>query len=338
MSDTTKDNKSQSTASESELKVTGYDDKDPLGPSFIVTSPMGNILKISDTFAEMFPMWAGRVLITADIQRWALTAATVATGLATSVIMSPAEAGIEGMVPVDKSPDGRNGALIQIYNRNRFDLKNQMILRIGQCVMTCPTAAAFDAMPDSKRKLKVGRSLRLFGDGFQRKALVGGRKVWKIPTMEGDFVVEDAFGAVEGVAGGNFLILAEDKHAGLEAAEEAVNAIKARASEVILPFPGGICSSGSKAGSLKYKLRASTNHPFCPRLRALVADTQVPENVGCVYEIVINGLSVDAVKRAMGEGVRAAASVAGVVRISAGNYGGRLGPYKAYMTEILGIS
>jgi len=329
---------SKSTASESKLKVTDYDDKDPFGPCFIVTSPMGNILKISDTFAEMFPMWAGRVLVTADSEAWAMTAAATATGLATSVIMSPAEAGIEAVLSADKTPDNRAGVMIQIYNRNRFELKSQMILRIGQCIMTCPTTSAFDAMPNAKRKLKVGRSIRLFGDGFQRKALVGSRKVWKIPVMEGDFIVEDTFGVVEAVAGGNFMILSKDRPSGLKAAEEAVKAIRARVSEVILPFPGGICRSGSKAGSLKYKLSASTNHLFCPRLRALVSGTQVPEDVNCVYEIVIDGLSVDAVKSAIGEGVRAAANMPGIARISAGNYGGRLGPYKAFLKEALGLS
>jgi formylmethanofuran--tetrahydromethanopterin N-formyltransferase len=190
-------------------------------------------------------------------------------------------------------------------------------------------------MTNAKRRLKVGRSLRLFGDGFQKKGLVGNRKVWRIPVMEGDFIVEDAFGAAEAVAGGNFLILAKDKSSGLSAAEEAMKAIKAKASEVILPFPSGICRSGSKAGSLKYKLKASTNHPFCPGLKALVQDSQLSENVNCVYEIVINGLNVDAIKRAMSEGIKAAAKVTGVVRISAGNYGGRLGPYKAFLKEVL---
>ena len=328
---------SKSTANENELKVIGYDDKDPFGPCFTVTSPMGNILKISDTFAEMFPLWAGRILITADSEKWALTAAEVATGFATSVIMSPAEAGIEGIVLADNTPDNRVGVLIQIYNRNRFELKNQMILRIGQCIMTCPTTSAFDAMPNAKRKLKVGRSIRLFGDGFQRKGLVENRKVWKIPVMEGNFIVEDTFGAAEAIAGGNLLILAKDTASGLKAAEEAAKAIKTKASDVILPFPGGICRSGSKAGSLKYKLRASTNHPFCPGLKTLIPDSQLTENVNCVYEIVINGLSVEAVKRAMSEGVKAAASVSGVVRISAGNYGGKLGPYKAFLKEVLEI-
>jgi len=305
---------------------------------FTYRAENGNVCEIVDTFAEMFPLWVGRILITADSEKWALTAAEVATGFATSVIMSSAEAGIEGIVLADKTPDNRVGVLIQIYNRNRFELKNQMILRIGQCIMTCPTTSAFDAIPNAKRKLKVGRSIRLFGDGFQRKGLVGDRKVWKIPVMEGNFIVEDTFGAAEAVAGGNLLILANDTASGLKAAEEAAKAIKTKASDVILPFPGGICRSGSKAGSLKYKLRASTNHPFCPGLKMLIPDSQLQENVNCVYEIVVNGLSVEAVKRAMSEGVKAAASVSGVVRISAGNYGGKLGPYKAFLKEVLKIT
>jgi formylmethanofuran--tetrahydromethanopterin N-formyltransferase len=304
---------------------------------FTYRAENGNVCEIVDTFAEMFPLWAGRILITADSEKWALTAAEIATGFATSVIMSPAEAGIEGIVLADKTPDNRVGVLIQIYNRNRFELKNQMILRIGQCIMTCPTTSAFDAMPNAKRKLKVGRSIRLFGDGFQRKGLVGNRKVWKIPVMEGNFIVEDTFGAAEAIAGGNLLILAKDTASGLKAAEEAAKTIKTKASDVILPFPGGICRSGSKAGSLKYKLRASTNHPFCPGLKTLIPDSQLTENVNCVYEIVINGLTVEAVKRAMSEGVKAAASVLGVVRISAGNYGGKLGLYKAFLKEVLEI-
>jgi formylmethanofuran--tetrahydromethanopterin N-formyltransferase len=291
--------------------------------------------EIQNTFAEMFPMWVGRILITGDTEKWALAAATSATGLATSVIMSPAEAGIEGTLSTDKTPDNRTGVLIQVYHHNRFQLKAQMILRIGQCIMTCPTVSAFDALPNAKRKLKVGRSLRLFGDGFQRKGTVGERKVWRIPVMEGDFIVEDRFGVAQATAGGNFLIMARDKPTGLQAAEEAVKAIRAGSNEVILPFPGGICRSGSKAGSLKYKLKASTNHPFCPRLRELVSDSQVPENVNCVYEIVINGLTLEAVKKAMGNGVKAAANVPGIIKISAGNYGGKLGPYKAFLKEVL---
>ena len=326
---------SKSTENESKLEVVGYDDKDPMGPAFVVKSPMGNILKISDTFAEMFSMWVGRILITAENEKWVLTAAQVTTGFASSIIMSPAEAGIEGTVPPDKSPDGRVGTLIQMYHRTRPDLKQQMILRISQCIMTCPTTSAFDALPEAKRRLKIGRSIRFFGDGYQRKDTLWDRNVWRIPVMEGQFIVEDKFGAQNAVAGGNFLILAENQKAGLQAAEEAVNAINQKAEKVIMPFPGGVCRSGSKAGSVKYKLKASTFHQFCPRLKKLVADTKVPENVNCVYEIVINGLTLDAIKRTMAEGIKAAVKIPGVVKISAGNYGGKIGPYRADLKEVL---
>ena len=294
-------------------------------------------VKIENTFAEAFPLWAGRVLITAENEKWALTAANVATGFATSIIMSPAEAGIEGFVKPEETPDNRVGVYIQIYNRTRFDLKNQMILRIGQTIMTCPTTAAYDGLPEAKRRLKIGRSIRLFGDGFQKKGMVNDRKVWKIPVMEGVFVVEDSFGAVQAIAGGNFLILAKNRESGLKASEEAVEAIKNNVKGVILPFPGGVCRSGSKAGSLKYKLKASTNHPYCPVLKKIIPNSKVPEDVNCVYEIVINGLSLEAVKKAMAEGIKAAVKVPGVTRISAGNYGGKLGPYKIYLKDILGL-
>jgi len=297
----------------------------------------GASVEIDDTFAEMFPMWAGRILITADSEKWALTAAKTATGFGTSIIMSPAETGIETAVPSDRTPDGRVGVVIQIYHRNRLDLKSQMILRIGQCVMTCPTTAAFDALPEAKRRMKVGRSLRYFGDGYQKRDTMFGRRVWRIPVMEGEFIVEDRFGAVNAIGGGNFLIMAETQKAGLQAAEEAVNAINQLREKVILPFPGGVCRSGSKAGSLKYKLKASTFHQFCPSLKKLVPDSHVPDAVNSVYEIVIDGLSLDAIKLAMAAGVNAAVRIPGVLRISAGNYGGKLGPYRADLKEVLNL-
>jgi len=298
-------------------------------------SESGNTCKIEDTFAEMFSMWVGRVLITADNQKWALTAARVATGFASSIIMSPAEAGIEGTVVPELTPDGKDGVLVQFYHRTRPDLKAQMILRIGQCIMTCPTTAAFDALPTAKRRLKVGRSIRLFGDGYQRRDTIADRTVWRIPVMEGEFIIEDLFGAAKAIAGGNFLIMAENREVGLKAAEAAVDAIYGKVEGVVMPFPGGVCRAGSKAGSQNYKLAASTFHQYCPRLRKLVPDSKVPEGVHCVYEIVINGLNVEAVKKAMREGIRAAVKMPGVVTISAGNYGGKLGPYQASLKEVL---
>ncbi len=294
-------------------------------------------VRIEDTFAEMFPMWAGRVLITAANEKWALIAARTAAGFASSIIMSPAEAAVETLVSPKETPDGRPGAIIQIYHSSRGALKHQMSLRIGQCIMTCPTTAVFDGLPKAKRKVKIGRSLRLFGDGFQKKAKVGERKMWSIPVMEGKFLVENAFGIMKAVASGNMLILAKDEKTALKAAEDAKEAISQNVRGAIMPFPGGLCRAGSKVGSLNYKLPASTNHQYCPTLRKLVPDSKLPDNVGCVYEIVINGLNQKTVKKAMCVGMMAAVKAPGVVKITAGNYGGKLGPYKAVLKEVLGL-
>jgi formylmethanofuran--tetrahydromethanopterin N-formyltransferase len=282
-------------------------------------------------------MWAGRILVTAANEKWALIAGRTAAGFASSIIMSPAEAAVETLVSSKETPDGRPGVIIQIYHNSRKDLKDQMSLRIGQCVMTCPTTAAFDALPKAKRRVKIGRSLRLFGDGFQKKGEVGGRKVWRLPVMEGEFIVENDFGIMRAVASGNMLILAKDLKTALEASEVAKEAISQNIRGAIMPFPGGLCRAGSKVGSLNYKLPASTNHQYCPTIRKLVPDSEVPENVGSVYEIVINGLNQKVVKKAMATGIKAAVKVPGVVKITAGNYGGKLGPYRADLKEVLNL-
>jgi len=291
---------------------------------------------IEDTFAEAFPMYATRVFITAINAKWALVAARAATGLGTSVIACPGEAGIEKLVSSKLTPDQRPGAAIHIYHNDPATLKLVTLIRIGQCVLTAATASAFNGLPKVKRKMYIGKSLAKFGDGFEREDTIGGRKVWRIPVMEGEFIIEDSFGLVKGVAGGNILILAKSRDACLNAAEKAVKAIHRYGKYVVTPFPGGIVRSGSKVGSLKYpKLRATTNHPYCPVLRNIVKDTRIPEGVESVYEIVINGLRRDDVLMAMGLAIKAAASVPGVVKIDAGNYGGKLGPYHLRLKEAL---
>jgi len=292
-------------------------------------------VEIEDTFAEAFPMVASRILITAQNEKWAMTAARSATGFASSIIMSPAEAGIEGpVVPPEKTPDGRPGVHIQIYHRTRTELKLQVITRMGQCILTCPTTAAFDAMPDAKRRLKVGGAIRMFGDGYEKKESLDKKKIWRIPVMEGEFVVENRFGVRRCVAGGNFIIMADTQAAGLQAAENAVLAMN-QIEGVVLTFPGGICRSGSKVGSMKYKLPASTNHPFCPALRESVTGSLVPVGVGSIYELVFNGLTFNIVKHATAEGIRAAMAVPGVKKITAVNFGGKLGPYQIKLKEAL---
>jgi len=294
-----------------------------------------NGVEVEETFAEAFPMVAGRMLVTAANEKWAMIAGKTATGFASSIIMSPAEAGVEGgVIPPEKTPDGRPGVFVQMWHRSRRELKVQMITRIGQCILTCPTTAAFDAMPDAKRTLKVGRALRKFGDGFQKRDKLGDRTIWRIPVMEGEFVIDDRFGVRRGVAGGNFIIMANSQASALEAAEKAVEAM-GTVDGVVLTFPGGICRSGSKVGSMKYKLPASTNHPFCPTLRAALPDSKVPQTVQSVYELVFNGIDADIVKKATGVGISAAANIPGVVKITAVNFGGKLGPYQIALVDAL---
>ena len=133
------------------LEIQSYDDKEKM---FYVKSPSGNIVKVQDTFAEMFPLWVGRVLITAQNEKWAQIAASLTTGFATSVIEATAEAAIERAVPADQTPDKRPGVLIQIYNRDRFELKHQLMQRIGQCTLTCPTTAAFNGLINGKTNIR----------------------------------------------------------------------------------------------------------------------------------------------------------------------------------------
>lgn len=291
-------------------------------------------VEIVDTYAEMFPMWAARLVITADSMNWALTAARSATGYATSIIGSPAESGIESKIKPEKTPDGRPGIVIQIYHTSRRQLKNQMVSRIGQCILTCPTTAVFDGLSRAPRKIRAGASLRYFGDGFEKKSELSGRTVWIIPVMESSFVIEESFGAKKAVAGGNILIMATNQRAALEASEKAIREIK-RVPGVIAPFPGGICRSGTKIGSRHYKLKASTNTAFCPTIKENVEESLVPNEAESIYEIVINGLNLKSVKDAMAKGIQAAVLSSDVVRITSANYGGKLGPYKAYLKELI---
>jgi formylmethanofuran--tetrahydromethanopterin N-formyltransferase len=290
-------------------------------------------IPIEDTFAEAFPMTAARLIITAESARWAGTAAQVATGYASSVIGCDAEAGIERVLPPEETPDGRPGVSILLFAFNRDALQKAAVNRVGQCILTCPTTACYNGLPPVKDKtIRIGGNLRFFGDGWQFSKKLEGRRYWRLPVMDGEFTCEDVFGTVKGVAGGNFLILARTQAEGLAAAEAAVAAI-AHVPGVILPFPGGVVRSGSKVGSRYKKLRASTNDAYCPTLRGVVKSA-LTEEVSAVYELVIDGIDQSAVEQATRVGVRAAC-VSGVVRITAGNYGGTLGPVHLHLHKLL---
>ena len=292
-----------------------------------------NGVEIEDTFAELFDIKIARILITALDYEWALIAAREAVGFGTSVIMCPAEAGIEKLASPEETPDGRAGVYIMICHPNEKNLEKQLIARIGQCVLTAPTTAVFDGFPESEKKFDVGNKIRYFGDGFEKQVEVGGRKCWSIPIMEGEFIIENDIGYINGLAGGNIIIMGENQTSALMAAKAAVDAIS-NVEGVITPFPGGIVASGSKVGSKKYKfLVASTNEKFCPSLRDVV-DTNIPSNVKSVYEIVINGISIEHIKKAMRIGILAATKVPGIVKITAANFEGKLGKHKIDLSDL----
>jgi len=294
-------------------------------------------ITVIETFAEAFPMVGTRIVITAPSLKWALTAAQTMTGFATSVIACGAEAGIERTLSSKETLDGRPGAAVLLFTMDADKLQRQLRDRVGQCVLTSPGSACFAGL-DGEKKLKLGASLRFFGDGWQMSKMLGGRRFWRIPVMDGEFLCEATTGLTKkAVGGGNLLVLGKSHKAVLAASERAVKAI-AEIEGVITPFPGGIVRSGSKVGS-KYKGQiASTNDAYCPTLKAAV-NTELPLNVEAVLEIVIDGLTKDSVAKAMHAGVHAVAkggAKEGVTHITAGNYGGNLGPHHFHLKEIVG--
>ena len=302
-----------------------------------------NGVEIEDTFAEGFGMWGTRIIITAKNRKWANTAAAEMTGFATSVIACDCEAGVEREIPPEETPDGRPGTSVMVFGFSKKRLATPMLNRIGQCVLTCPTTAIFNGIPEEQADdmLDVGASLRFFGDGYQVKMRIGDgwlqrQRFWRIPVMEGEFLAEAKFGAVRAVAGGNFLVMGATEDATLEASERSIDAIHT-VPGVVTPFPGGLCRSGSKVGSKYAFLRASTNTPFCPAIKNTFPESQVPEGANSVIEVVLNGLDEPSVKRAMGAGIRAAVQVPGVLKITAVNFGGKLGKFQMGLKDSLGV-
>ncbi len=291
-----------------------------------------NGVEIDDTFAEAFPMKATRIVITAHDPVWAMHAATSATGLATSVIACGCEAGIERALRPDETPDGRPGVAILVFAMSGKELARQVERRIGQCVMTCPTTAVFAGLAEGEA-IALGKNLRFFGDGWQASKMIQGARYWRIPVMDGEFVAQETTPVIKGVGGGNLLFLARDTESALAGATAAVAAMR-RLPGVILPFPGGVVRSGSKVGSKYPALIASTNEAFCPSLFALAPRTELSAEIRCVMEIVIDGLGEADVAAAMRAGIAAIVergAQAGVLRLSAGNYGGKLGPFHFHL-------
>lgn len=286
---------------------------------------------IVDTFAEAFKMVGSRIIITAATKEWAMAAAQSITGFATSVIGCKCEAGIESVIDANDSPDLRPGVSVLIFAMDAESLGKRLMERIGQCVMTCPTTACYNGLTEGSSVI-VGGQLRYFGDGYQISKVLGESKLWRIPVMDGEFLIDDKFNVQESVGGGNLLILGKNQKATLKAASAATKAMR-ELSDIILPFPNGVVRSGSKVGSKYKSLIASTNDAYCPTLRGVVDNTELDDGINSVLEIVIDGLTLEAVEKAMHVGTIAAAKP-GIKKISAGNYGGGLGQYHIHLHKL----
>jgi formylmethanofuran--tetrahydromethanopterin N-formyltransferase len=299
-----------------------------------------NGVQIDDTFAEAFNMRGTRVIITAQNLKWAYHAANAMTGFATSVIGCGVEAGIERELSAKETPDGRPGVSILMFAMGSKVLMQQLETRMGQCILTCPTAAAFSGIA-SEDLISLGKHLRYFGDGYQTSKLIPdssgkSKRYWRIPVMDGEFLTEETTGMVRAIGGGNFLVLATSQPQALAACEAAIETMK-KVPNVIMPFPGGVVRSGSKVGSKYPKMFASSNDAFCPTLKGLVK-TELSDDIESVMEIVIDGLAFEDISKAMKVGIKAACKVGakgGIKRISAGNYGGKLGPHLFKLHEVL---
>ncbi|MFT5526833.1 MAG: formylmethanofuran--tetrahydromethanopterin N-formyltransferase [Pirellulaceae bacterium] len=287
--------------------------------------------EIEDTFAEAFGMRYCRMIVTADDRYWLDAAVREATGYSSSVIACDAETGVERWLGADETPDGRVGVSILIFGFSTDALVKAIPNRVGQCVMTCPSTAVYDGLPAAERRCPLGKQIRFFGDGFQKSKQVGGKRFWRIPVMDGEFLAAESLGVEQGVAGGNIILQGNNRQSALAAARRGAEAI-AEMEGVIAPFPGGVARSGSKVGSIYKALPASTSDAHCPSLRGRVK-SKLHEDAQCAYEIVIDGVSEEAVAKAMTASLNAAVGE-GIVRITAGNYGGKLGKFHFHLHKL----
>lgn len=295
---------------------------------------------VDDTYAEAFKSLYAEILITARDRTWLDHAVHAATGNASSTIMCDCEAGLDRYVgpggdPSVSTPDGRPGAVVQFhlprFRKDRVEaLERAILVRISQNVLTCPTAACFNRL-DTDPYYKLGRKIAYFGNGYQCRDVRHGRPVWVIPILAGEFVIDRRFGYREGLMGGNLWFFGKDVDAALTAAERAAAAI-ASVPGVIMPFPGGVAGSGSKAGSNYSFLVASTYEKFCPTLRGKPGmESGLPEGVNSVMEVIFNGRDITSIIAATQVAIAASAETPGLLRISAGNYAGKLGKSFIYL-------
>lgn len=295
-----------------------------IGPTLVV-----------DTFAEAFRLRFARLVITAHDAHWLDAAIRAACGYGTSVIGCDAEVGVERRIAAEDTPDGRPGATLLLFAFSTEALAKAVANRTSQCLLTCPTVAVYDGLPSESERVALGAHVRFFGDGREKTKVIDGRRYWRIPVMDGEFLVEETAGVAKGIGGGNFIVQGRSLEAALAAARRAVAAIDPLPG-TITPFPGGVVRSGSKVGSIYEALRASTNEAFCPSLVGREATSLHPDAVACL-EIVIDGSTEEAVTAAMAAGLRAASGT-DVPAVSAGNYGGALGKFHFHLHQVLASS
>ena len=295
-----------------------------------------NGIRVDETFAEAFGMTGLALVITADTPRWAMIAAQTMTGFGTSVIGCGAECGIDCEVAPSDTPDGRPGVRILMFGFSPEALVPQLRNRVGQCVLTSPGSACYNGL-ESATRMGLASGPRFFGDGWQTARKLGKRRFWRVPVMDGEFIIEDKCGVTtDAVGGGNLLVLGRDRVGVLETTEAAVAAI-GKVADVITPFPGGIVRSGSKVGSKYAGAVASTNDAFCPVLKGAVNTECDPDTIS-VLEIVIDGLTSQSVADSMRAGLKTIIEIGaakGVTRVSAGNYGGKLGQHHYHLKDLV---
>lgn len=276
-------------------------------------------------------MTYAKLVVTAADDYWLTAAVNEFTGYGASVIGCDAEVAVEKKLSADETLDGRVGALVSIFGFGSVSLGKALTTRVGQCVMTCPSTAVYDGLEDGEKTIPLGKHIRFFGDTFQKSKQINGKRYWRIPVMDGEFVIQDKINVRKGIGGGNFIIQTVDQSSGLSAARRAGEAI-AEAVDAISPFAGGVVRSGSKVGSRYKALRASTADAYCPTLRGRV-ESRLYEGANCAYEVVIDGADFASVAAAMEQGIKASIGD-GVLAISAGNYGGKLGKHHFYLRDL----
>ena len=289
--------------------------------------------EVVDTFAEAFPMWAARIVITAETSGWADTAARSLTGFATSVIGCKCEAGIERELDPSETPDGRPGVNALLFAPDRDGLAKRLVERVGQTVLTCPTTACFSGL-EGEETVDVGGQLRFFGDGYQASKMLDGRRYWRVPVMEGEFLVQERFAVAEGVAGGNIIMLGRDSASALRAAEAAAAAMRA-VRDVITAVPGGDRPQRQQGRLALQRVDGLDQRRAVPDAAGAGARHQGAggRQLG-VRDRHRRADGRSAVSEAMAVGLEAAAR-SGASQVTAGNYGGDLGPYHIALKDLV---